>query len=92
MRPNLQHIILASLLGGAACSAAETPAAALLVLNKGDNTLAIVDPMAATVVARVPSGPDPTEANEEASDNLTKARAAKRIDELQKKTGRGKSK
>jgi DNA-binding beta-propeller fold protein YncE len=61
MRPNLQHIILASLLGGAACSAAETPAAALLVLNKGDNTLAIVDPMAATVVARVPSGPDPHE-------------------------------
>jgi hypothetical protein len=33
-----------------------------------------------------------TEANEEASDNLTKAQAAKRIDELQKKTGRGKSK
>ena len=61
MKPNLQQIILASCLGAATCSAAETPSAALLVLNKGDNTLAIVDPVAAKVVARVPSGPDPHE-------------------------------
>ncbi len=33
-----------------------------------------------------------TEAHEEVSDNLTKAEAAKRIDELQKKTGRGQPK
>ncbi len=33
-----------------------------------------------------------TEANEEAPGNLTKAEAAKRIDALQKKTGRGQKK
>ena len=31
------------------------------MLNKGDNTLAIVDPVAAKVIARLPSGPDPHE-------------------------------
>jgi len=61
MKPNLHQIVLASCLGAAACSAAETPSAALLVLNKGDNTLAIVDPVAAKVIARLPSGPDPHE-------------------------------
>ena len=61
MKLNLQTIFLASGLGAAVCSAAETPAAALLVLNKGDNSLAIVDPVAAKVVARAPSGPDPHE-------------------------------
>ncbi len=35
--------------------------AALLVLNKGNNTLAIVDPVAMKVVAQAPSGPDPHE-------------------------------
>jgi YVTN family beta-propeller protein len=38
-----------------------TPAAALLVLNKGDLTLAIVDPVSLQVVARAPSGQDPHE-------------------------------
>ena len=61
MKPNLHQIVLASCLGAAACSGAETPSAALLVLNKGDNTLAIVDPVAAKVIARLPSGPDPHE-------------------------------
>ena len=61
MKPNLHPIVLASCLSAATCSAAETPATALLVLNKGDNTLAMVDPVAAKVVARVPSGPDPHE-------------------------------
>ena len=61
MKPNLHQIALASCLGAAACSAAETLSAALLVLNKGDNTLAIVDPVAAKVIARLPSGPDPHE-------------------------------
>ena len=45
----------------ATCFAAETPSAALLVLNKGNNTLAIVDPVAMKVVARVPAGRDPHE-------------------------------
>ncbi len=61
MKPNLHQIVLASCLGAASCAAAGTPAAALLVLNKGDNTLAIVDPVAAKVIARLPSGPDPHE-------------------------------
>jgi YVTN family beta-propeller protein len=37
---------------------ADTPANALLVLNKGDNALAIVDPVSRQVVARVPAGHD----------------------------------
>jgi YVTN family beta-propeller protein len=41
--------------------AASTPANALLVLAKSDNTLAIVDPVTLKVVARMPSGPDPHE-------------------------------
>jgi len=45
----------------ATCFAAETPSAALLVLNKGNNTLAIVDPVALKVVAQVPAGRDPHE-------------------------------
>ena len=36
--------------------AEETPATALLVLNKGDNSLAIVDPISLKVVGRVPAG------------------------------------
>lgn len=58
---NLQAILLASCFGAAACSAEDTPSAALLVLNKGDNSLAIVDPASGRVVARLPSGPNPHE-------------------------------
>ncbi|MGA2247800.1 MAG: YncE family protein [Verrucomicrobiota bacterium] len=48
-------------LAAAAVAAEETPAAALLVLNKGDNSLAIVDPASLKVVGRVPAGADPHE-------------------------------
>jgi YVTN family beta-propeller protein len=41
--------------------AAAAPAAELLVLEKGSNTLAIIDPSALQVTARVPAGPDPHE-------------------------------
>ena len=41
--------------------AQSTPSKALLVLSKGDHTLAIVDPSNLKVVARMPSGPDPHE-------------------------------
>ena len=41
--------------------AEDTPPEALLVLSKGDHTLAIVDPADLHVVARMPSGPDPHE-------------------------------
>ena len=42
--------------------AAETPSPALLVLNKEDNALAIVDPVSKKVVGRVPTGQAPHEA------------------------------
>lgn len=42
-------------------SAAETPLPALLVLNKADSSLAIVDPVAAKVIGRVPVGEGPQE-------------------------------
>jgi DNA-binding beta-propeller fold protein YncE len=42
-------------------TAAQTPSPALLVLEKSDNALAIVDPASLQIVARVPAGPDPHE-------------------------------
>jgi len=48
-------------LGAAALQAASTPANALLVLEKAQNTLVIVDPASLTIVARVPVGNDPHE-------------------------------
>ena len=42
-------------------AAAQTPSPALLVLEKNDNTLAIVDPASLKVVGRVPCGKDPHE-------------------------------
>ena len=61
MKSNLQLVLLATSLSVAACSAETTRPAVLLVLNKGDNSLVIVDPVAGKVVARLPSGPDPHE-------------------------------
>ena len=61
MRLKLYSIRLALSLGMATGSAAETPTEALLVLNKGNNTLAIVDPVAMKVVGQAPTGPDPHE-------------------------------
>jgi len=43
------------------CGAAATPNPALLILNKRDTTLAIVDPATLQTVGKVPSGPDPHE-------------------------------
>ncbi len=42
-------------------TAAQSPSQALLVLEKSDNMLAIVDPASLQVVARVPAGTDPHE-------------------------------
>jgi YVTN family beta-propeller protein len=53
--------LLVCLLLTAATRAAETPSAALLVLDKTDNTLVIVDPARLQPVARVPAGEDPHE-------------------------------
>ena len=52
------------LLAGLAClftHAADTPSPALLVLNKEEATLAIVDPVSFAIAAKVPTGPDPHE-------------------------------
>src|SRR5258708_4167683 len=45
----------------AAAAAAETPSTALLVLNKEEGALAIVDPVSGKVVGRVPTGEGPHE-------------------------------
>ena len=47
--------------GAAALQAADTPANALLVLEKEQNTLVIVNPASLTIVARVPVGDNPHE-------------------------------
>jgi YVTN family beta-propeller protein len=44
-----------------ASTLAQTPSPALLVLEKQDNTMAMVDPASMKVVARVPAGTDPHE-------------------------------
>src|SRR3984957_10700422 len=44
-----------------ALKAAETPSVTLLALSKAEQTLSIIDPTTLTVIARVPSGPDPHE-------------------------------
>lgn len=54
-------LIVLGLLSAAPALAAETPSPALLVLNKEDNALAIVDPATRTVVARIPVGESPHE-------------------------------
>ena len=54
-------LLLGTLLARAAVCAESTPPKVLLVLSKGDHTLAIVDPASRHVVARMPSGPDPHE-------------------------------
>src|ERR1035438_6012008 len=55
-------LVLGTLLASAVLRAGGgTPSKALLVLSKGDHTLAVVDPASLHVVARMPSGPDPHE-------------------------------
>jgi len=64
--PPAVAVLIAALLTAGAAQAAE-----LLVLEKGSNTLAIIDPASLRVVARVPSGSDPHEVV--ASDDGTRA-------------------
>jgi YVTN family beta-propeller protein len=51
----------AAILIAAICAGAQTPSPALLVLEKSDGALAIVDPASLKVVGRVPVGKDPHE-------------------------------
>ncbi len=57
----LRYLCLLAILIGSLLYAGSTPREALLVLSKGDHTLAIVDPATLKVVARVPVGNDPHE-------------------------------
>src|SRR2546428_1093220 len=61
MISKLSSILLMSCIGAMVIAAEPTPASALLVLNKGENSLAIVDPASMKVVAQVPAGQDPHE-------------------------------
>lgn len=54
-------VALAVFLLAANFTAGQTPSPALLVLEKSDNMLAIVDPASLQIVARVPAGTDPHE-------------------------------
>jgi YVTN family beta-propeller protein len=49
------------MLAAAVSTSAQTPSPALLVLEKSDNAMAMVDPASMKVVARVPAGTDPHE-------------------------------
>ncbi len=57
----LAFVLLCPALLGLSALAESTPQKALLVLSKGDHTLAIVDPSTLKVVARMPVGEDPHE-------------------------------
>jgi YVTN family beta-propeller protein len=54
-------LFLAAFFLTTSCVGAQTPTSILLILEKGDNTLAIVDPVSLKIVGRVPAGPDPHE-------------------------------
>src|SRR5437667_10467278 len=54
-------ICTAALVLAASVAAAQTPSAALIVLNKEEATLVIVDPGSRKVVGRVPTGEGPHE-------------------------------
>jgi YVTN family beta-propeller protein len=58
---NFRSLLSLVCLGAGTLYAASTPANALLVLEKEQNTLVIVDPVSLTIVARVPVGHDPHE-------------------------------
>jgi YVTN family beta-propeller protein len=61
MKAMLTSFVLLGVLGSNVIHAEDTPANALLVLAKGDNTLALVDPSSLRVIARIPVGNDPHE-------------------------------
>jgi DNA-binding beta-propeller fold protein YncE len=54
-------IVTLAFFSASGVATAQTPSSALLVLEKNDNTLAIVDPATLKIVGRVPAGPDPHE-------------------------------
>ena len=63
-------LLLAAFFITARCVGAQTPSPALLILEKSDNTLAIVDPASLKIVGRVLAGPDPHEVESSADGKL----------------------
>ncbi len=63
-------LLLAAFFITARCVGAQTPSPALLILEKSDNTLAIVDPASLKIVGRAPAGPDPHEVESSAGGKL----------------------
>src|ERR1700690_753170 len=61
MKLQITLAILTACLGLAVLQGQSAPSTVLLVLSKGDHTVAIVDPATLKVLARMPSGPDPHE-------------------------------
>ena len=59
--PGRLSLFLAASLIATSCVGAQTPSSALIILEKSDNTLAIVDLVSLKIVGRVPAGPDPHE-------------------------------
>lgn len=62
--------LLAACLGSVVGNAQSTPSTVLLVLSKGDRTVSLVDPATLSVLARMPSGPDPHEIVADAAGRL----------------------
>ena len=62
-----KRIVTAATIGLVLCAglavarAGDTPAPALLVLHKGENAMAIIDPNTGAVLGRAPTGQDPHE-------------------------------
>jgi YVTN family beta-propeller protein len=54
-------LVVLGLVAGTAALAQETPSPALLVLHKGENAMAIVDPQSGMIAGHVPTGQDPHE-------------------------------
>ncbi|MGA8271672.1 MAG: YncE family protein [Candidatus Sulfotelmatobacter sp.] len=61
MKAAVTFFLLGCMFSSGVVRAEDTPAAALLVLAKRDNTLAIVDPSSLKVIAKIPVGNDPHE-------------------------------
>jgi DNA-binding beta-propeller fold protein YncE len=57
----LSFLLIALVYTASECAAQSTPSRTLLALSKGDHVLAIIDPVALKVIARVPVGSDPHE-------------------------------
>lgn len=62
MRANSFHVLSVAALLAAVAGAESTPSPALVVLNKADNAMAIVNPANGKVVATIPVGRNPHEA------------------------------